>query len=224
MKFFKEEANSLLNFQQGKVRLAVSQQLAASVIPYLMTAFQHEYPYIYTSLTDTPVEQVLKHVQNLDVDLGIGPERSGLIDVESEELFTLGFHVVFPPSHRFAQYPNICWQDLEEETLIVLSGEFSVILGATLPSKIANRILNAQYQVNFMSTALSMVNSGLGITLCMPYVRRWVKQNNLLMQPIKEPVVMRQFNLYRRAKRPLSPAADAFCNFLKRDGIIQTFF
>ena len=59
-----------------------------------------------------------------------------------------------------------------------------------------------------------MVRMGLGVTVCLLYAAEWVEQNGLVMRPIAEPVVERNFLLYTHKNRSLSPAAVAFKEFL----------
>ncbi|MGB2047617.1 MAG: LysR substrate-binding domain-containing protein, partial [Psychrobacter celer] len=76
----------------------------------------------------------------------------------------------------------------------------------------------ARYKVNFMSTALEMTRQGFGITLCLPYMPEvidWVSANNLQMRPLAQPKKMRQFFIYQRSSRTLSPATIAFKEFLQ---------
>ena len=64
--------------------------------------------------------------------------------------------------------------------------------------------------VTFMSTALSMVAAGLGVTICIPYAASLVRLYRLDMRPLVEPVVTRRFYVFSRNGRSLSPAAQSF--------------
>ena len=73
MQLFENEASSLTSLAQGQVRLAVS-QFAASSMPAVIAQFTKEYPDISVSLLDCSAENVLEHIQNIEVDLGVGTE------------------------------------------------------------------------------------------------------------------------------------------------------
>lgn len=106
-------------------------------------------------------------------------------------------------------------------SLITLQGPFIEQVTAELDDQIASHIQQARYKVNFMSTALEMTRQGFGITLCLPYMPEvidWVSANGLQMRPLSQPVKMRQFFIYQRSSRALSPATIAFKKFL------QTYF
>lgn len=223
MQLFENEASSLTSLAQGEVRLAVS-QFAASSMPAVIAQFAKAYPDISVSLLDCSAENVLEHIQNIEVDLGVGTERGfteSEDDISADLLYQLPFCVVMPDNHALAQKTEVIWQDLIDTPLITLQGPFIEQVTAELDEEIASHIQQARYKVNFMSTALEMTRQGFGITLCLPYMPEvidWVSANGLQMRPLAQPVKMRRFFIYQRSSRALSPASIAFKQFL------QTYF
>lgn len=223
MQLFENEASSLTSLAQGQVRLAVS-QFAASSMPAVIARFAKAYPDISVSLLDCSAENVLEHIQNIEVDLGVGTERGFTEpddDISADLLYQLPFCVVMPDNHALAQKSEVIWQDLVDTPLITLQGPFIEQVTAELDEEIASHIQQACYKVNFMSTALEMTRQGFGITLCLPYMPEvidWVSANGLQMRPLAQPVKMRRFFIYQRSSRTLSPASIAFKQFL------QTYF
>lgn len=223
MQLFENEASSLTSLAQGQVRLAVS-QFAASSMPAVIAQFAKDYPDISVSLLDCSAENVLEHIQNIEVDLGVGTELGFMEsedDISADLLYQLPFCVVMPDSHILAQKSMMTWQDLIDTPLITLQGPFLEQVTAELDEAVAAHIQQARYKVNFMSTALEMTRQGFGITLCLPYMPEvidWVSANGLQMRPLAQPVKTRRFFIYRRSSRALSPASIAFKQFL------QTYF
>ena len=220
MQLFENEASSLTSLAQGQVRLAVS-QFAASSMPAVIAQFAKEYPDISVSLLDCSAENVLEHIQNIEVDLGVGTELGFMEsedDISADLLYQLPFCVVMPDSHALAQKSEVVWQDLVDIPLITLQGPFIEQVTAELDESLASHIQQARYKVNFMSTALEMTRQGFGITLCLPYMPEvidWVSANGLQMRPLAQPVKMRRFFIYQRSSRALSPASIAFKQFLQ---------
>ena len=220
MQLFENEASSLTSLAQGQVRLAVS-QFAASSMPAVIAQFSKEYPDISVSLLDCSAENVLEHIQNIEVDLGVGTELGFMEtedDISADLLYQLPFCVVMPDSHALAQKSEIVWQDLIDIPLITLQGPFIEQVTIELDERIASHIQQARYKVNFMSTALEMTRQGFGITLCLPYMPEvidWVSANGLQMRPLAQPVKMRRFFIYQRSSRALSPASITFKHFLQ---------
>lgn len=217
MSVLSEKVNNLKSLHQGHVRLAVSQQLSASTMPKFISKFCELHPNIQVTLTDCSVDDVVDHIENLEADLGVAPERAYSQDLNADVLFSSPFYLVLPATHPFAKKDVVRWSDLLNERLITLNGPFFKSLQTELPAQISSRIFNPDFEVNFLSTALGMTRMGLGVTLCLLYAAEWVEQNGLVMRPIADPVVERKFLLYTHKNRSLSPAALAFKEFLEKN-------
>ena len=217
MSVLNEKVNNLKSLHQGHVRLAVSQQLSASTMPKFVAKFCDIHPNIQVTLTDCSVDDVVEHIENLEADLGVAPERVHSDDLQAVVFFSSPFYLVLPATHPFAKKDVLRWTDLLNERLITLNGPFIKSLQNELPAQISSRIFNSEFEVNFLSTALGMTRMGLGVTLCLLYAAEWVEQNGLVMRPIADPVVERKFLLYTHKNRSLSPAALAFKEFLEQN-------
>lgn len=207
------ELDDLKDFDQGKVRLAVSQQLAASAMPGLIHQFRQAHPNIQVTLLDCSIEEVISRVQSLEADIGIGPERVLTQDVAASALFSADFCLVVPPCHAFADRQWVAWDDIDEP-VTTLRGNFTQKLIDELPKEISHRLFRPDYQVNFLSTALGMTQKGFGLTIAMPYAKNWVDQHGLVMIPLASPVISRRFMLYTHKRRSATPAITAFMTFL----------
>ena len=205
-----DEIKSLKNLEKGRVKIAITQQLAATKLPSIIAKFNELYPNIDVVVLDSGVETVQQFVENTEVDFGIGPERVLTSGLSQELVFSLPFHLVCPPSHSLAKKSVVSWSQINGNELITLSGSFTDLIRDDLLKDSAQNSLTVKYKVNYMSTALSMVKHGLGVTLCHSYVKEWVIQNHLIMIPIKNPVVFRNFFLYSRNDRQHTPAAERF--------------
>ena len=206
-----EEAANLKALKKGVVRIAAPQLLACTSLPQCIADFQQHYPEIQVQLIDCGVEHVETKVLSNEVDLGISPERDHSPDINPTLLFESAFYVVTPPQHPFNQAQQITWKCLQDQPLILLQGQFTHRLSGDLDSTEFGPELNLRpiSQVNFMSTALSMVNSGLGLTICLPYARPLVEVYGLAMHALS-PAVHRRFYSYERQGRTLAPAAEQF--------------
>lgn len=204
------EVDRLKALESGTIKVAVSQQLAASILPKVMAEFIAKFPNIKVTLEDCSVEAVIGAVEAGTVDFGIGPEREIGDGLSSEILFELPFYVVMPKNHPFVNLGHVNWDELRHETLITLSGSFNQLLMQDLPKELAMMIEHSAHQVNFLTTAFSMVAQNLGLTFCLGYSRTRVAQNNLEMRLLTEPRLTRPAFLYRKRGRPLSDAAQRF--------------
>jgi len=210
--------------RKGIVRVAVPQLMACTLLPQVIAAWRTRYPDIRISLSDSPVEAVTTRVLSGETDFGIGPERDSAPQLEARELMEMPFEAVVPPDHALAKRRRLGWSDLAAHPLITLRGQFTERLLADMgggndgkagsAAPLRELTLRPAHEVTYMTTALAMVASGLGVTVCMPYAAPLVRLHGLRMLPLDAPVLTRRFFVYTREQRSLSPAAAAFIAFL----------
>ena len=202
--------------RKGIVRVAVPQLMACTLLPQVIAAWRTRYPDIAIRLSDSPVEAVTMRVLSGEADFGIGPERDSAPQLEARELMEMPFEAVVPPDHPLAARTRLGWKDLATHPVISLRGQFTERLLADMDgaASLPDVALKPAHEVTYMTTALAMVASGLGVTVCMPYAAPLVRLHGLRMLPLDTPVLTRRFFVYTREQRSLSPAAAAFIAFL----------
>jgi len=202
--------------RKGIVRVAVPQLMACTLLPQVIAAWRTRYPDIAIRLSDSPVEAVTTRVLSGEADFGIGPERDSAPQLEARELMEMPFEAVVPPDHPLAARSRLGWKDLATHPVISLRGQFTERLLADMDgaASLPDVALKPAHEVTYMTTALAMVASGLGVTVCMPYAAPLVRLHGLRMLPLDTPVLTRRFFVYTREQRSLSPAAAAFIAFL----------
>lgn len=200
--------------QSGLVRVATSQLLASTLLPELIAEYQRQHPTSRVKLVDTPVEDVMARVFSGEVELGIGPERDPNSDITSTKLFDGPFMAVTPPGHRLSKHKRLRWSHLSTYPVITLQGQFTELLMQDLRKTSLDLIFTPAAEVAYMATVLSMVKSGLGVGLCIPYAASLVDLYGLEMKAIEQPVVRRNFEVFTRRGRSLSPAAQSFLDFI----------
>lgn len=214
VRLFKGEINDLKNFHQGKIRIAASQQLAATIMPALIKDFKKVHPDIQVSLIDCGIEEVIGRVQVLDADIGIGPEYPFSNDILASELFSSPFYLITRTDHPLSKEQVLSWGSIPTEDIVTLQEAFAEQILNELPQDLCERLFRADYKVNFLSTALGMTQMQLGITLALSYAKTWVEQHKLVMIPIQHPTIERKFLLYAHKHRSATPAVSTFRKFL----------
>ncbi|WP_269500011.1 LysR family transcriptional regulator [Castellaniella sp. S9] len=209
-----EGIDSLKRLHSGIVRIAAPQLMASTLMPALIARFRETYPDVRVHLVDCAVENVITRILRGEVDIGVGPQRDELADLGAEPLFDLPFMIVFPPGHPLESIERITWADAMRHPIIALQGQFTDRLMLDLHGAISTPSIRPSHEVAFMSTALSMVSAGLGITPCLPYARPLVDLYGMRMRPLHDPEVRRRFFVYTRRHASLSPAAEVFAQFL----------
>lgn len=209
-----EGIDSLKRLNSGIVRIAAPQLMASTLMPPLIAQFRQAYPDVRVHLVDCAVENVITRILRGEVDIGVGPQRDELADLQAEPLFDLPFMIVFPPGHPLESMARITWADVMRYPIIALQGQFTDRLMLDLHGAISTPVIRPTHEVAFMSTALSMVSANLGVTACLPYARSLVDLYGMRMRPLCDPEVRRRFFVYTRRHASLSPAAEAFAQQL----------
>lgn len=240
-----DEAGHLRALRRGVVRVAVPQLLACTLLPDLVRQFNTAQPNIRIHLQDSAVDTVMHRVFTGEADFGLGPERDPNSDIQANPVFAMPFMAVLPDGHRLLAQQHVQWQQLATESLITLHGSFTDRLLqdvtaasegamgmpaaplATTATSHAPEALDAHHpialrtalssstQVVFMTTALAMVSAGQGISVCLPYAESLVHRYGLHLRPLRQPEVTRSFFIFTRKGRTLTPAAQAFHDFLR---------
>lgn len=200
--------------KKGTVRIAAPQLMACTVLPGAIAAWHAQHPDVQVRLDDCALDGVTARVLAGEADLGIAPEREPAPPLDAQLLFELPFALVFPHGHPLEERKRVTWQDVGEYPFISLQGQFTERLMADMHGALREVTLKPAYEVAFMTTALAMVSSGLGIAVCLPYASPLVSLYHLNMRQLEGPVLTRRFFVHTRPGRALSPAADAFRTFL----------
>ncbi|WP_287881671.1 LysR family transcriptional regulator [Aquitalea sp.] len=201
------------SLQNGFVRVAAPQLMASTLLPELIAAYNAAFPAVRVKLVDAVVESIVSKVFSGEVDLGIGPEREPNSDIATQTLFSGRFMAVFPAGHPLGNQAEVSWEQLLAHPFISLQGQFTERLRQDLHDAGAAMRIAPSNEVAFMSTALAMVNAGLGVTACISYATSLVTLYRLEMRPLVDPVLHRDFYCFTQHSRSLSPAAQSFKTF-----------
>lgn len=200
--------------KSGTVRVAAPQLMACTLLTDVVSSFSQLYPGVDVRLSDSLVEDVLPRVQGGEVDFGIGPERTENRDITAHLLFDMPFVAVLPQQHPLTRHEHLTWAEFLGHPLISLEGEYTQILRRELHAASDQLNYAPTKEVSFMTTALSMASAGLGVTVCLPYARSLLSLYQLQTRTLSEPTVRRKFHLLVRKDRVISPAAQAFFDYL----------
>jgi DNA-binding transcriptional LysR family regulator len=188
--------------------------MSCTLLPGAIGAWQAQHPEVQVRLADCAVESVTARVLSGEADLGIAPEREPAPPLDARLLFELPFALVFPQGHPLEKRKRVTWQDLAEYPFISLQGQFTERLLADMHGALREVTLKPAFEVAFMTSALAMVSSGLGVAVCLPYAAPLVALYKLNMRQLEGPVLTRRFFVHTRPQRALTPAAEAFATFL----------
>ncbi|MGJ7473631.1 LysR family transcriptional regulator [Pseudomonas fulva] len=203
-------ARGIVERSSGNLVFASTPSVAAALLPSIMKDFSNRYPGIKIRMHDLPPERLVAAVMSEEVEFSIGTLAAPPEGVQLSHLLTDHLSLIVSRESSLATHERITWEDVLKERCITVKlgqGIRELIDGtlARLNAKIA-----PDFEVTYMSTALSMASAGLGAAVLPAALLDAFAYNNLVAKRIHDPVVLREIHLIRRAKSSLSPAAEAF--------------
>jgi len=207
-------AADVRNRASGVVRIGAPQVLAGAVLPLAIRVFGVERPKVVVRIRDTPVDALVDQVADGDIDLAIGPDRPVEDAVIRTPVFDSPWVLWCAPDHPLAARRSLRWDDLRDVELVAAGRDHErSVLQMHTDAPEGSRVRPVDI-VDNISTALGIAAAGLAATLAPQYVGVVALPLGLVVRRVRTPEVIRQVCLYHSALRSVSPAAQAFADFL----------
>lgn len=211
-----QNARDLAERRRGRIRIAAPPLLASVILPRAIVDFRRSFPGIAVELADVGTEQIVQNVLSGAVDCGLGtfsPDEGGL----ERTLLMRDDLMLFCRKRHPAAARSVCkWGDLCDENVIMLTRESGIRLLTEVGVKSAGLSIKPAYEVSLITTALSLVEAGLGVAVLPSYALAAARYHAVAGKPLVEPVIARDVVLIRASGRSISPAAASFANVLQR--------
>lgn len=209
------QSRELSALRRGRVSLATSTVLAATVMPEAIRRFGARWPGITVVLRDVVEQDIKRLLRAGDVDIGVGTALHADADVDEETLLSDRLVALLPHDHALASRREISWRELAAQPLIALAQGSPLRALADQALAAADAAAQPAYEVGFSSTVISMVAAGLGVAALPVNARQLTPKVRIAVRPLVRPVVPRRVCLFKPRDRGLSPAAEAFRTFLR---------
>ena len=156
-----EKSLELQNMNAGLIRIGIFTSLSCQWLPPHLKSFRERYPNIGFELLQGDVYQICEWLRSGLVDIGFTTEPEG-DEFVFKELLADRMCIVLPADHHRAGEP-VRLAELAEETFVLLESGYSQIVERMFQK--AGIRPKRQYTVKDDYTVMSMVESGLGVTL-----------------------------------------------------------
>lgn len=201
--------------QRGRVVLACMPTVASSLAPAAISAFSAKYPLVSIDLIDQPSRMVEGSVLNAEADLGIGSEPEWISALAFEKLAVDRFVAVFPAADRGVKDKTIRVAELGKRRLITLKPSPSIRRAVEKIFAETGQPFEPRYQVARQTTALGLVEAGLGVALLPEIAIPRSLPRGLHVATVKPPI-LRSIGIIQRRGDALSPPAARLRNFISR--------
>ncbi|MCW9049352.1 MAG: LysR substrate-binding domain-containing protein, partial [Deltaproteobacteria bacterium] len=124
--------------------------------------------------------------------------------------------------HHLEKREEVGWAELVGTEIISMTKDTSVRhLMEQAFAKIGES-LNPTYEASYMSTVISMVEAGLGITVLPSLALSTLRLPNVQLRPLHNPVVRREIGILSKKNKVFAPAAKVFLEILTKDNSVKT--
>lgn len=199
----------LSSLRRGRVSLAVTPTLGEILLPGVVGRFRAQHPEIRVVVDDCSPEQFVSRVVGEHVDLGIGTPERAAADVDTLKLLEDHLALVCRDDHPLARKRPLQWVDLQGHAIVTVRPGYGIrplIDGAAAHAGVQLDVVN---EVSFLSTALWMVECGMGAAIMPSAYAREPARHGLVVRKLAGPVVSRDISIVTKRGRSLSPAAQA---------------
>lgn len=210
-----EGASDLRSLRTGVLRVVAPQLLACTWMAGVLAQFESAHPSVGLRVMDGTADDIVGTVRRGDAELGIGPERGTGDDVTRTFLMKVPMRLACASRHALAGRQSVSWHDLRAERWVVYSSDFSRYLEQLLHAHDASLSMQTATEVGYLTTALALVGTGLGVAAVPDYARSFADNFGLRFIPLRAPAIHREFFVYQRRGVALSPAALEFMRVMR---------
>lgn len=200
--------------KQSSLFLGCTPMIAAGLMPQVLSAFSRRYPDTRVELVDSTPTELLRMVENGDLDAAFGVFFSQLSGIDRVPIFQTRLVAVTSAREGVAGVPSdtqhsINWHALQGMPLIALSKDSPLqrLIEATLSKEDIN--MERRAVVGHMQTTIAMADEGMGVAIVPSFCEQLCKHYQVRVRPIVPEV---EFSFYRitRGGRESQSVLDAF--------------
>ncbi|HEY0267825.1 MAG TPA: LysR substrate-binding domain-containing protein, partial [Methyloradius sp.] len=194
----------------GVIRIGCLPSVASTFLPRRIANFRKTYPGISFRLNDALGDKVIGMVRSGEVEFGITDVHSGANDLESIPLLEEQMCVLFLAGHPIESAHHIDIEELARYDLILMGHGSNARRIVDTAFAASGRMAIAACEASYMSTAVGMVQAGLGIALLPLGGVHHEIDSRFQTRVIDAPGFVRQIAIIKLKQKSLSPAAKEF--------------
>lgn len=201
--------------RRPRVTVALLPSIAAALLPSAADALRHAFPDAELNVCDVLHERAVALVEDGIADIAVTMRPASEL-LAYEPLGADRVHLLMRRGHPLAGRGPLAWGALQAHPFVALARTTSVRKLVDGGLAAADAAVVPRFEVEQIPSAVALVAAGLGVTALPELTFAMFPRAGLATRPLEAPVVTRAFGLITRAGRPLSPAAGALADGLRR--------
>jgi DNA-binding transcriptional LysR family regulator len=212
----KQRLADLEHTPQGHIILGTTTSIAIQILPRVLSYFQDQFPLIQTTIHSMPSSQIMKNVENGQIDIGIAYLTDKNPSLETSVLYYDTFELVVSPHHPLAQVNRSTVEQLRSIPFIMLSPDTA---GRQFAEQIFKHHQIRPHIIMELSSSEEvkrMVELNLGAAIISKMsIANELKRGTLRTIKVNELEISHPIGLVYKAGRYLSSAMQQFLSDLK---------
>ncbi|WP_420144143.1 LysR substrate-binding domain-containing protein [Sphingobium sp.] len=185
--------------ERGLIRIGAVYSAIYTLIPHVLRTFSLSRPHVKIQLAEMTIAQQIDALAAGSIDVGMlrGPIMEP--HIETVSLFRESFVAALPADHRLAAQEVVPLEEIAMEPLIIISPSLSRLYGMRMLTALIERNyrFTIAQEVADMSTLLSLVGAGLGVSL-VPASVQGIQIDAIVYRRIRETMPTTIFQLAYR--------------------------
>jgi DNA-binding transcriptional LysR family regulator len=210
-----QNARDLAARRRGRIRIAAPPLLASVILPRAIVDFRRNFPGISVELADVGTEEIVQSVVSGSVDCGVGTFSPSEEGIERRLLMRDNLMLFCRKTRLGAKQATHRWRDLRDENVIMLTRASGIRLLTELGIESAGLAVKPAFEVSLITTALALVEAGLGIAVLPSYALAAARHHAVIGKPLLDPVISRDVEMIHASGRSVSPAVASFTRVLQ---------
>jgi DNA-binding transcriptional LysR family regulator len=211
-----QNARDLAERKRGRMVVAAPPLLAAMIVPSAVADYKKRFPAINVSVIDTQPNMIVDKVRSGEADCGIGTFADAEEGVRRDVLFEDALMAWCPAQSQVARSARVAWKDLAANPLIAMTRDSRIRFLVDQACESIGQSIRPAYEVSHMTTAIMLVEAGLGMAVLPAYVWGFARAFNVVPKALCDPEVRREVTVVYATSRALSPAAESFLQCLRK--------
>ncbi len=209
------EVRDTSRLDQAEVGIACVSSVASHLLPRIVSHYTQRFPRNRLRLFDAAAHEVTDAVLSKRADIGITVLPAPLRGIEAAPLLHDPFVLVCRDDHKLKSKKEVRWRELRNESLILLSHGTGSGLYFDRAVAELNIVLPRTYEVLHPTSALGLVNEGLGAAILPNLILFRDAYPRIRAVPLVGPVVRRQIALIHPQDVTLTVAARGLATIVK---------
>ena len=207
----------LQGIDSGRLNLAVTSTVNA-VATGILVRFRGRYPGVSIHLGVSNRESVLEQLAANRIDLAIMGQVPDGLELEATRIMDNPLVAIAPPDHPFAQKKKVSLRDLSSEPFLVREAGSGTRAAMTRFFAEKGLELHSSMEMSSNEAIKQAVQAGLGLgILSLQTLEMELALKRLAVLQVEGFPIMRHWYVVHRADKRLSPAAQAFKEFVLKD-------